>query len=321
MARVVLGVGSSHGPSIQSAPEQWARLGEGDTRDPRFDYQELLRNAKPGLDREITIDVQRQRHAAAQTAIKKLTDIVVRSKLDVVVIVSNQHRIRPADNHPVFGIFRAASFPVTKRSHVPFDPAMRFVDESKRRSDVIDIELSGRVDLANHMIDALIEDDFDIACTDELPKGATLDDAFVFPTEFLFGGTTIPIVPFLLSRDLPNQATASRCYDLGSALRRAIDSWPTDARVGLVASGGLSHQIVDEELDRSIVDALVGGDGDALRNQSRSRLNRGPGTPEILNWITVAAAMAPSQMTLVDYLPCYRSLAGTGHGLTFGYWL
>lgn len=321
MARVVLGVGSSHGPSIQSAPEQWARLGEGDTRDPRFDYQELLRNAKPGLDREITIDVQRQRHAAAQTAIKKLTDIVVRSKLDVVVIVSNQHRIRPADNHPVFGIFRAASFPVTKRSHVPFDPAMRFVDESKRRSDVIDIELPGRVDLANHMIDVLIEDDFDIACTDELPKGATLDDAFVFPTEFLFGGTTIPIVPFLLSRDLPNQATASRCYDLGSALRRAIDSWPTDARVGLVASGGLSHQIVDEELDRSIVDALVGGDGDALRNQSRSRLNRGPGTPEILNWITVAAAMAPSQMTLVDYLPCYRSLAGTGHGLTFGYWL
>jgi hypothetical protein len=321
MARVVLGVGCSHGPSLQSPPEQWARLGEGDKRDPRFDYQEFLRNAKPGLDKEITIDVQRQRHAAAQTAVKKLTDIIVRSKLDAVVIVSNQHRVRPADNHPVFGVFRAASFPVTKRSHLPFDPAMRFVPESKRRSDIVDVELPGRVDLANHLIDTLIADDFDVACTDELPQGATLDDAFVFPTEFLFGGTTIPIVPFMLSRDLPNQATASRCYDLGMALRRAIDSWPSDARVGLVASGGLSHQIVDEELDRGVIDALTSGDSDALRKQSRARLNIGPGTPEILNWIAVAAAMAPSQMTLVDYLPCYRSLAGTGHGLTFGYWL
>jgi 3-O-methylgallate 3,4-dioxygenase len=53
---------------------------------------------------------------------------------------------------------------------------------------------------------------------------------------------------------------------------------------------------------------------------SRAQLNRSPGTPEILNWITVAAAMAPATMTLVDYLPCYRSLAGTGHGITFGFW-
>jgi hypothetical protein len=49
-------------------------------------------------------------------------------------------------------------------------------------------------------------------------------------------------------------------------------------------------------------------------------LNRGPGTPEILNWVTVAAAMAPTRMKLVGYTPCYRSIAGTGHGICFGYW-
>jgi 3-O-methylgallate 3,4-dioxygenase len=57
-----------------------------------------------------------------------------------------------------------------------------------------------------------------------------------------------------------------------------------------------------------------------LRNLPRAQLNRAPGTPEILNWIAVAAAMSPVKMTLVDYLPCYRSAAGTGHGVTFGYW-
>lgn len=52
----------------------------------------------------------------------------------------------------------------------------------------------------------------------------------------------------------------------------------------------------------------------------RDRLNRAPGTPEILKWVTVAGAMEREPMTLIDYVPCYRSLAGTGHGVTFGYW-
>jgi 3-O-methylgallate 3,4-dioxygenase len=69
-----------------------------------------------------------------------------------------------------------------------------------------------------------------------------------------------------------------------------------------------------------VIDALVVGDVATLRAFSRERLNRAPGTPEILNWIAVGAAMSPDKMTLIDYLPCYRSLAGTGHGVTFGYW-
>ena len=69
-----------------------------------------------------------------------------------------------------------------------------------------------------------------------------------------------------------------------------------------------------------MIDALTAGNAAQLRALPRDRLNRAPGTPEILNWVTVAAAMAPDTMKLVDYLPCYRSLAGTGHGVTFGYW-
>ena len=321
MAEIIFGIGSSHGPSIQTPPEGWARLADSDTRDPRFDYQALLRAAPPGLDQEITIEVQRGRYAAAHVAIAKLTEIITGGKLDIVIVVSNPHRIRPADHHPVFGVFRADSFPVTKRSDLPFDPDSRFRSDAERRNARKVVEKPGCADLANHLIETLIEDGFDMACTDQLPDGAVLDDAFVFPHDWLFPELSIPMVPLLVSRDLPNQATSKRCYELGTALRRQIESWPTDARIGLIASGGLSHQVVDEELDRTVIKALVDNDTDVLCDLPRDALNRGPGTPEILNWIAVAGAMAPSGMTLVDYLPCYRSMAGTGHGVTFGYWM
>jgi 3-O-methylgallate 3,4-dioxygenase len=46
------------------------------------------------------------------------------------------------------------------------------------------------------------------------------------------------------------------------------------------------------------------------------------GTSEIKNWIPVAGAMAEvgMMMTLVDYVPCYRSLAGTGNAMAFAFW-
>jgi hypothetical protein len=219
----------------------------------------------------------------------------------------------------VFSVIGCDRFPVAKRSDEPFNPELRFAPEEKRKTNTV-AEARGHAVLANHLLAALIDDQFDVAYMEALPEGAVLDDAFVFPSEYMFGGATIPIVPFNVSRDLPNQATPRRCYDIGMALRRAIESWPGDLRVGLVSSGGLSHQVIDEELDRRVIKALVAGDRDTLIALPRERLNGAPGTPEIINWITVAGAMAPTRMTLIDYQPAYRSLAGTGHGLTFGYW-
>ena len=82
MARVVLAVGSSHGPSIQVSSDQWPKLGEGDTRDPRFNYQELLKQAKPGLDKEILPEVQAKRHAAAHAALAKLRRLTAEAGRD-----------------------------------------------------------------------------------------------------------------------------------------------------------------------------------------------------------------------------------------------
>ena len=318
MAKIVFAVGSSHGPTIQSPAESWARLGDGDTRDPRFDYKALLKVAKPGLDQEITIDVQRARHKAARDGMNALTERIAAAKPDVVVMVSNLHRIRRAEPQPVFGIMRGESLPVLERAIEDYNPDARFKEGERKTAPTG--TMPGHPALADALLTGLIDDGFDVASIEQLPEGSVLDDAFSFAYQWLFAGRSIPMVPFLLSRDLPNQANAGRCYDLGVALRRQIEAAPLDLRVGLIASGGLSHQIIDEELDRGVIDALVAGNTAQLRALPRDRLNRAPGTPEILNWVTVAAAMAPETMKLVDYLPCYRSLAGTGHGVTFGYW-
>ena len=54
MAEIVLGIATSHSPQLRIAPEQWHLLIEKDQKDPRFDYQQLLRDANPALGKELT---------------------------------------------------------------------------------------------------------------------------------------------------------------------------------------------------------------------------------------------------------------------------
>ena len=82
------------------------------------------------------------------------------------------------------------------------------------------------------------------------------------------------MVPLLLNTYYPpNVPTAARCHDIGRALRRVLDADTSDLRVAIVASGGLSHFVVDEELDRRVMRALpcreLGPEGVALAGEAR----------------------------------------------------
>ncbi|MBO0825634.1 MAG: extradiol ring-cleavage dioxygenase, partial [Actinobacteria bacterium] len=112
--------------------------------------------------------------------------------------------------------------------------------------------------------------------------------------------------------------TAARCYALGEAIRGAVASWPEQLRVGIVASGGLSHFVVDEELDRAVLDAIQRKDGVALGTIPEAKLQSG--SSEIKNWIVAAGALRDLAFSVIDYVPGYRSAAGTGCGMAFGRW-
>ncbi len=108
----------------------------------------------------------------------------------------------------------------------------------------------------------------------------------------------------------------------GRAVARAVRSFPGDARVALIGSGGLTHFAIDEDFDRMVLDA----DGAPGPRRGSSAFPRtmflSPGTGEIKNWLPLAAAATElgMKMTILDYVPCYRSEAGTGTAMAFAYW-
>src|SRR5262249_42510467 len=107
---------------------------------------------------------------------------------------------------------------------------------------------------------------------------------------------------------------------LGHAIQRAIRNWKGHSKVALIASGGLTHFVIDEDFDRKVVSAMESGNEDILASLPEDYF-RG-GTAEIKNWLPVIAAMNDEgrKYHQVDYVPCYRSEAGTGNAMAFVYW-
>jgi hypothetical protein len=132
-------------------------------------------------------------------------------------------------------------------------------------------------------------------------------------------GRDLPVVPVLLNTYLPpTQPRAARCYDLGLMLATAVEAVGGGRRVGFLGSGGLSHFVVQPDWDRRFLDALAAGDSDYLRSIPEAQLQSG--TSEAKNWIAVAGACTGLRFTELDYIPGYRSRAGTGTGMAFGVW-
>jgi hypothetical protein len=107
-------------------------------------------------------------------------------------------------------------------------------------------------------------------------------------------------------------------YDFGVAVRDAVRAWPGNERVAVVATGGLSVGIVDEELDRLALAGMAERDMEKLAMLPRTWMQGSQG--EVLCWIAAAGAADHLDMELLEYIPGYRSPAGTGCGLAFARW-
>jgi hypothetical protein len=128
-----------------------------------------------------------------------------------------------------------------------------------------------------------------------------------------------PIIPVNINTYYPpNQITPQRAYAVGRAIREAVESWPEDLRVVIMATGGLSHFVVDETFDRAFLDLMAKGGVEGHAALPLEKLQSG--NSEFRCWSALAGAVEGKAMTLIDYVPCYRSPAGTGCAMAFAYW-
>lgn len=330
MAEIVLGMGTSHSPMLSTPPDQWSLRTKADRQNRQhhyrgrvYDFQDLVKERAPGFSHEIDLETRQARQARNQDALgvlgRKLKDVAP----DVIVIVGNdQHEFFDFELIPAVAVYRGKQI-----ENIPFtgpEPSPGIAIAESGNCPPGGAAYPGAPELADHIICSLIDEGFDLTQLSSLVAAGPrrgIPHAFGFVYHSILGDVVPPSVPVFFNDFYPpNRPTIRRCLALGHAIGRAIKNWDSNSRVVLIASGGLSHFVIDEELDRSVLSAIVKRNEDAVSRLSENLFQSG--TSEIKNWLAVAAAMndAERAFNLVDYVPCYRSEAGTGNAMAFAFW-
>ena len=202
---------------------------------------------------------------------------------DVAVVIYNDHGLNFfLDAMPTFAIGAAATY--------------RNDDEGWGLP--VTAPYPGHPTLSWHLIESLVADEFDITSCQEM----RVDHAFTLPLALLWPGDgrrpvrTVPVVINHVQHPLP---TPARCYKLGAAIGRAIESFDEDARVVIIGSGGLSHQLDGEragflnpDFDKLCLDHLA-DDPIAFTRYSVADIVRlgGAQDTEFTTWLAMRAAL------------------------------
>ena len=342
MAQVVGGFASSHSPLMSLPGELWRLRSEADKNNRELitvpegrhvTYEQLLAQADPNIAKVVNVETFSRKEESIQKGLNELETRFGQTEMDVVVMFGDdQSEYFFEDNYPTINVYWGESIKVLPRPSTEGAYRSYLTEE---RDWPVDPELG------LHVIQSLMEEDFDLAQsryqkeqyggsigpatwyldskrTTE-PRVFGMQHAFGLPIGRWFADKTVPILPITINTCYPpNWISPRRAYALGRAVRRAVDSWGSDKKVAFGCSGGLSHFVVDEELDRTTLKALNEADGEVLSTLPRHRLQSA--TTEILNWVATAGAMGDVPMEVITYEPGYRSLAGTGCGCAVGHW-
>jgi len=327
MARIVAAFGTSHSTMLMSALEHWLVMFDHvDRRAPIYDFagrrrsfDELLACLPPEAAARVAPAAMIRRFEQAQSAMTRLAGDIADARLDALIVVGDDQREVFQDSlRPAIGIYYGAT---VRNAAAPTPPPDDWYtrDQHKRMEDGRDVHYPVHAGLAAHLIEELSSRHFDITAIQALPAERFEGHAFSFVHRRYLAGHHLPIVPvFLNTYYPPNQPSPARCLELGRALHEAVLRFSDDLRVGVMASGGLSHFLVNEALDHQVIDALRRKDPAQLAGLDPSLLQSG--SSEIRNWICVAAAARDLDLDWISYVPGYRSRALTGVGLCFARW-
>ena len=336
MAKIVLGMVASHGPLLGTPPELWTGRVQADINNPALEFRGKQYNftqltelrAPENFGPQIELPVRQKRFDACQKAIAELERVFAEVKPDVVVMLGNdQQEIMGDDNQPAVMVYygeRLDNVPFSDEQKKLLGPGVELAEPNHHPK--VAKTYPGHPALGLHLIEKMMEQNFDVAVSSVMPERKQsrltgIPHAFGFYYQRIMGDNAPPCVPVFTNTFYPpNRPGGRRCYDMGVSLAKAIQDWDKDLRVAILGSGGMTHFVVDEKFDRDFLEAFADRDPTKLLafpdNYYRS------GNSELKNWIPTKSAMdsVGLKMTLVDYQPLYRSIAGTGSGMGFAYW-
>ncbi|HEY3115502.1 MAG TPA: hypothetical protein VGK54_02055, partial [Chloroflexota bacterium] len=252
MAEVSLVLACSHSGFLYSDPAQWH-----ETRARRS------QRANVPVD---SVEENLAKFERCMQAFATLKSKLEAARPDVLLVFGDdQDELFHFDNLPAFGLYLGDEFSAPPRRG---DGAPQ--GATGAGGIHIDARVKGCPPLARELLEGLMNGGFDLAFSTEMPEGARgMGHAFLRPGYYLTPGYPIPMIPCFINCYYAPQPRAERCFELGRAVRQIIDDSELDMRVAVIGSGGLWHtpgapeSYLDEQFDRTILQALETGKGRA----------------------------------------------------------
>ncbi len=330
MAQIVIGIGTSHSPLLVMDGCGWELRAKDDRRAKtlytldgrRQSYEELVAERGEPFIAESMPERFEAQAREAEAALDELEARLVSARPDVVLVIGDdQEELFGFDNMPAFSVYCGDEV-VMKQMDLPH-PRLTWTDEDFWAGYAMDAprRFPGAPQLAGDLVRGLVLDGVDVSVSKfvDQPERRAFGHAYGFIQRRLMKRLSVPMLPVLLNTYFPpNNPTASRCLEIGAKMAKALAASPMDARVAIIASGGLSHFLCEEEFDLTLMRALRDHDLGALAGIGQAELSSG--TSEVRNWITMAGAIGHLNSDYQCYIPVYRTAVGTGIGLAFAAW-
>ena len=226
-------------------------------------------------------------------------------KPDVVILVYNDHASAfSLEMIPTFAIGCAERF----------QPA----DEGFGARPVPVVE--GHAELACHIAQSLILDEFDMTIVNQMD----VDHGLTVPMSLVYGQVDawpVKVIPLAVNVVQFPPPTGKRCYALGEAIARAVESWPEDLNVQIWGTGGMSHQLqgpraglINPEFDNAFLDKLA-SDPEALKAIPHIEYLRESGSEgiELVMLLVMRGALGPKVQELHRFYHVPASNSAVGH--------
>ena len=181
-------------------------------------------------------------------------------------------------------------------------------------------EVIGHPELAWHIAQSVILDEFDLTIINRMD----VDHGLTVPLSLMFGqpdAWPCRVIPFAVNVVQYPPPTGNRCYQLGKAIRRAIESFDEDLNVQVWGTGGMSHQLqgpraglINKEFDAAFLDRMV-SDPDALAKIPHIDYVREAGSEgiELVMWLIARGALARDARPAHRFYHVPASNTAVGH--------